>query len=271
MTKEDYNSGFYGDRDYIVVEIPYADDANVFQKLLCDRGIHYDYRVNRENGRNVYIIFKDNMKENTKEQITKQCSQNYTTIAAFVVNSEENTSLLKDFLRGNADIPFYRITDHYEICDCVEADNNIICIEIEAKSSLGIFELLYDVKRVGINEENYDFYFISNDGCEDFFTNDINGEYFDILYALNYTLPEDVIKDSVFKCSNTLSYSGICDLIEDLEELADQKFANVESARQYFENILKERKEYDETDYHFSIHEYRKVIIENGQFVDAKA
>lgn len=35
----------------MVVEIPFAEDANDFQKLLRDKNIHYDYRVNPDNGK----------------------------------------------------------------------------------------------------------------------------------------------------------------------------------------------------------------------------
>ena len=63
MTKEQYNSSWYGGRNFMVVEIPFAEDANDFQKLLGDKNIHYDYRVNTNNGKNVYIVFKDKKSE----------------------------------------------------------------------------------------------------------------------------------------------------------------------------------------------------------------
>lgn len=63
MTKEDYDSNYYRSREFVVIEIPYGDDCWFMQKLLAEKGIHYDYRVNIDNGRNVLIIFKDNLTE----------------------------------------------------------------------------------------------------------------------------------------------------------------------------------------------------------------
>ncbi len=41
----------------MVIEIPFAEDANAFQKLLRDKNIHYDYRVNPDNEKKcLYII-----------------------------------------------------------------------------------------------------------------------------------------------------------------------------------------------------------------------
>lgn len=67
MTKEQYNSSWYNGSDFIIVEIPFAEDANDFQKLLQDKNIYYDYRINPDNGKNVYILFKDKKPDNGEE------------------------------------------------------------------------------------------------------------------------------------------------------------------------------------------------------------
>ena len=63
MSKEKYASSWYGDRQFAVMEIPYAEDIDFFIELLHSKGIHYDYRSLSDNGNHVLLIFKDNIEK----------------------------------------------------------------------------------------------------------------------------------------------------------------------------------------------------------------
>ena len=66
MGKERYETSWYGDREFAVMEIPYAEDMDFFQKLMQNKGIHYDYRALSENGNHVLIVFKDNLEDKSE-------------------------------------------------------------------------------------------------------------------------------------------------------------------------------------------------------------
>lgn len=63
MTKENYDTYWYQGRKFAIIEIPYPKDCSFLQDLFAQKGINYDYRVNRDNGNNVLIVFKDNLTE----------------------------------------------------------------------------------------------------------------------------------------------------------------------------------------------------------------
>ena len=56
-TKKRYDSNWYNNRKFIVVEISDLEDVELFENLIHKKGIHYDYRGISENGNNIFIIF----------------------------------------------------------------------------------------------------------------------------------------------------------------------------------------------------------------------
>lgn len=58
-----YDSSWYNGRELAVLEIPNPADVDFFMNLFTDRNIGFDYRVNRDTGANVLVVFKDNLKE----------------------------------------------------------------------------------------------------------------------------------------------------------------------------------------------------------------
>lgn len=58
-----YDSSWYNGRELAVLEIPNPADFDFFMNLFANRNISFDYRVNRNTGVNVLVVFKDNLKE----------------------------------------------------------------------------------------------------------------------------------------------------------------------------------------------------------------